>query len=150
MFEIIIKDNLDVNVIVAVFQDVFIKLINKNFEIIQNITTNKLLILKIAANCFSILLSNYFYIIMLIQNNFGFRIKIFGEVTDLLKKEMDNNISNLVNDYYNDILLVNHWKYFIYETKQIKANIEIYLNCRKLNLFKFFTKNAILIKPIRN
>ena len=136
MFEIIIKDNLDVNVIVAVFQDVFIKLINKNFEIIQNITTNKLLILKIAANCFSILLSNYFYIIMLIQNNFGFRIKIFGEVTDLLKKEMDNNISNLVNDYYNDILLVNHWKYFIYETKQIKTNIEIYLNCRKLNLFK--------------
>ena len=73
---------------------------------------------------------------MLIQNNFGFRIKIFGEVTDLLKKEMDNNISNLVNDYYNDILLVNHWKYFIYETKQIKANIEIYLNNRKLNLFK--------------
>jgi len=136
MFEIIIKDNLDVNVIVAVFQDVFTKLINKNFEIIQNITTNKLLILKIAANCFSILLSNYFYIIMLIQNNFGFRIKIFGEVTDLLKKEMDNNISNLVNDYYNDILLVNHWKYFIYETIQIKANIEIYLNCRNLNLFK--------------
>ena len=136
MFEIIIKDNLDVNVIVSVFQDVFIKLVNKNFEIIQNITTNKLLILKIAANCFSILLSNYFYIIMLIQNNFGFRIKIFGDVTDLLKKEMDNNISNLVNDYYNDILLVNHWKYFIYETKQIKNNIEIYLNCRKLNLFK--------------
>ena len=136
MFEIIIKDNLDVNVIVSVFQDVFIKLVNKNFEIIQNITTNKLLILKIAANCFSILLSNYFYIIMLIQNNFGFRIKIFGDVTDLLKKEMDNNISNLVNDYYNDILLVNHWKYFIYETKQIKNNIEVYLNCRKLNLFK--------------
>ena len=136
MFEIIIKDNLDVNVIVSVFQDVFIKLINKNFEIIQNITTNKLLILKIAANCFSILLSNYFYIIMLIQNNFGFRIKIFGDVTDLLKKEMDNNLSNLINDYYNDILLVNHWKYFIYETKQIKNNIEIYLNCRKLNLFK--------------
>ena len=136
MFEIIIKDNLDVNVIVSLFQDVFIKLVNKNFEIIQNITTNKLLILKIAANCFSILLSNYFYIIMLIQNNFGFRIKIFGEVTDLLKKEMDNNISNLVNDYYNDILLVNHWKYFIYETKQIKNNIEVYLNCRRLNLFK--------------
>ena len=136
MFEIIIKDNLDVNVIVSVFQDVFIKLVNKNFEIIQNITTNKLLILKIAANCFSILLSNYFYIIMLIQNNFGFRIKIFGDVTDLLKKEMDNNISNLVNDYYNDILLVNHWKYFIYETKQIKKYIEVYLNCRKLNLFK--------------
>ena len=136
MFEIIIKDNLDVNVIVSLFQDVFIKLINKNFEIIQNITTNKLLILKIAANCFSILLSNYFYIIMLIQNNFGFRIKIFGDVTELLKKEMDNNISNLVNDYYNDIIQVNHWKYFIYETKQIKTNIKIYLNSRKLNLFK--------------
>ena len=136
MFEIIIKDNLDVNVIVSVFQDVFVKLINKNFEIIQNITSNKLLILKIASNCFSIILSNYFYIIMLIQNNFGFRIKIFGEVTDLIKKEMDKNITNLVNDYYNDILSVNHWKYFIYETKNIKKNIEIYLNCRKLNLFK--------------
>ena len=137
MFEIIIKDNLDVNSIVSVFQDVFIKLITKNYEIIQNITTNKLLILKIVSNCFSVILSNYFYIIMLIQNNFGFRIKIFGEVTELIKKEMDKNIINLVNEYYNDILLVNHWKYFIYETKEIKKNIEIYFNCRKLNIFKF-------------
>ena len=137
MFEIIIKDNLDVNSIVSVFQDVFIKLINKNYEIIQNITNNKLLILKIISNCFSIILMNYFYIIMLIQNNFGFRIKIFSEVTELIKKEMDKNIINLINDYYKDILLVNHWKYFIYETREIKKNIEVYFNCRKLNLFKF-------------
>jgi hypothetical protein len=136
MFEIIIKDNLDVNVIVSVFQDVFIKLVKKNFEIIQNITNNKLLILKILSNCFSIILSNYFYIIMLIQNNFGFRIKIFGEVTELIKKEMDKYIINLVNEYYNDILSVNHWKYFIYETIEIQKNLDIYLNCRRLNLFK--------------
>ena len=136
MFEIIIKDNLDINVIISVFQDVFIKLLKKNFEIIQNITKNKLLILKIASNCFSIILSNYFYIIMLIQNNFGFRIKIFGEVTELIKKEMDKNISNLVIDYYNDILSVNHWKYFIYETKEIRKNIKVYLKSRNFNLFK--------------
>ena len=136
MFEIIIKDNLDINAIVSVFQDVFIKLINKNFEIIQNITTNKLLILKIASYCFSIILCNYYYIIMLIQNNFGFRVKIFGEVTELIKKEMDKNLVNLLNDYYNDILSVKNWKYFIYETKEIKKNIEIFLNIRKLNLFK--------------
>ena len=136
MFEIIIKDNLDVNIIVSTFQDVFIKLINKNYEIIQNLTTNKLLVLKILSNCFSIILSNYFYIIMLIQNNFGFRIKIFGEVTELIKKEMDKNIINLLNVYYNDVLSVNHWKYFIYETKEIQKNIEIYFNYRKLNYFK--------------
>ena len=135
MFEIIIKDNLDINVIVSVFQDVFLKLINKNFEIIQNITKNKLLMVKIASYCFSIILSNYFYIIMLIQNNFGFRIKIFGEVTELIKKEMDKYIIELINDYYKDILSVNHWKYFIYETKSIKNNIETYFNCRNLNLF---------------
>ena len=137
MFEIIIKDNLDVNSIVSVFQDVFIKLVNKNYEIIRNITNNKLLILKIISNCFAIILSNYFYIIMLIQNNFGFRIKIFGEVTEIIKKEMDKIIINIINEYYNDILLVNHWKYFIFETKEIKKNIEIYFNNRKLNLFKF-------------
>ena len=73
---------------------------------------------------------------MLIQNNFGFRIKIFGEVTELIKKEMDKYLINFVNEYYNDILSFNHWKYFIYETKEIKNNIDIYLNCRKMNLFK--------------
>ena len=135
MFEIIIKDNLDINVIVAVFQDVFLKLINKNFEIIQNITKNKLLMLKITSHCFSIILSNYFYIIMLIQNNFGFRIKIFGEITELIKKEMDKYIMELINDYYKDILSVNHWKYFIYETKEIKINIKPYFICRDLNFF---------------
>ena len=136
MFEIIIKDNLDVNTIVSVFQDVFIKLVNKNYEIIQNITDNKLLKLKIVSNCFSIILSNYYYIIMLIQNNFGFRIKIFGEITELIKKEMDKNIIVLLNEYYNDIISVNHWKYFIYETKEIKKNIDVFFNFRNLNLFK--------------
>ena len=136
MFEIIIKDNLDINTIVSVFQDVFLKLINKNFEIIQNITKNKLTMIKIAANCFSIILSNYFYIIMLIQNNFGFRIKIFGEVTELINKEMDKNILELINDYYEDILSVNRWKYFIYENKRIKENIETYFKSRNINLFK--------------
>ena len=141
MFEIIIKDNLDINVIVAVFQDVFLKLINKNFEIIQNITKNKLLMIKITSHCFSIVLSNYFYIIMLIQNNFGFRIKIFGEVTELIKKEMDKYIMELINDYYKDILSVNHWKYFIYETKEIKDNIKTYFNCRDLNFFESVKNN---------
>ena len=139
MFEIIIKDNLDVNTIVSVFQDVFIKLVNKNYEIIQNITKNKLLKLKIISNCYVIILSNYFYIIMLIQNNFGFRIKIFGEITELIKKEMDQNIINLLLEYYNDIISVNHWKYFIYETKEIQKNIDIYYNFRNLNLFKLIT-----------
>ena len=136
MFEIIIKDNLDINVIVSLFQDVFLKLITKNYEIIQNITQNKLIMIKIASNCFSSILSNYFYIIMLIQNNFGFRIKIFGDVTELIKKEMDKYILELINDYYEDILSVNHWKYFIYETKKIKENIGTYFNCRNINLFK--------------
>ena len=136
MFEIIIKDNLDINVIVSVFQDVFLKLITKNFEIIQNITKNKLLMIKITSNCFSTILSNYYYIIMLIQNNFGFRIKIFGEVTELIRKDMDKYIMELINDYYKDILSLNHWKYFIYETKTVHNSIETYLNCRNMNLFK--------------
>ena len=136
MFEIIIKDNLDINVIVSVFQDVFLKLITKNFEIIQNITKNKLLMIKIISYCFSTILSNYYYIIMLIQNNFGFRIKIFGEVTELIRKDMDKYIMELINDYYKDILSVNHWKYFIYETRSIKNSIEAYIKCLNLNLFK--------------
>ena len=136
MFEIIIKDNLDINVIVSVFQDVFLKLITKNFEIIQNITKNKLLMIKITSYCFSTILSNYYYIIMLIQNNFGFRIKIFGEVTELIRKDMDKYIMELINDYYKDILSVNHWKYFIYETRSIKNSIEAYIKCLNLNLFK--------------
>ena len=49
---------------------------------------------------------------------------------------MDKNIINLLNVYYNDVLSVNHWKYFIYETKEIQKNIEIYFNYRKLNYFK--------------
>ena len=73
---------------------------------------------------------------MLIQNNFGFIIKIFGEITKLIRKEMDKYIIELINDYYNNILSVNRWKYFIYETYSIKKNIETYFDCRNLNLFK--------------
>jgi hypothetical protein len=73
---------------------------------------------------------------MLIQNNFGFRIKIFGEVTELIRKDMDKYIMELINDYYKDILSVNHWKYFIYETRSIKNSIEAYIKCLNLNLFK--------------
>ena len=135
MFEIIIKDNLDVNLIVSVFQDVFTKIITKNFEVIQSLTNNKLLILKIASHCFSIILSNYYYIILLIQNNFGFRIKIFGEVTELITKDIDKYISDLIIDYYNDIYM-NNWINFIYETKEVKKNAEVFLNCRNINLFK--------------
>ena len=135
MFEIIIKDNFDINDIVSVFQDVFIKLINKNKEIIQNSSKNKLLILKILSQCFSIILSNYFYIIQLIQNNFGFRTKIFGEVTELIKSEMDKNISELILDYFDDMLNNNNWKYFLYEVNNIPINCGVYLKYRHLNLF---------------
>ena len=73
---------------------------------------------------------------MLIQNNFGCRIKIFGEVTDLIKKEMDKYLFGIINEYYSDILSVNNWKYFVYESKEIKNNAAIFLNSRKMNLFK--------------
>ena len=135
MFEIIIKDNLDISDIVSAFQDVFIKLVNKNKEIIQNSSKNKLLVLNIMSHCFSIILSNYFYIILLIQNNFGFRTKIFGEVTELIKSEMDKNISELILDYFDNILNNNNWKYFLKEVKNIPIDCGVYLNYRHLNLF---------------
>ena len=136
MFEIIIKDNLDINVIVSLIQDVFLKLITKNYEVIQKLTNNRLLMLNILSLCFSVILSNYFYIILLIQNNFGFRIKIFGDVTEIIQKEMDKNLIYEINFYYNDILSVNKWKYFISETRDIKKQVSTFFDLRRMNIFK--------------
>ena len=58
MFEIIIKDNLDISSIVDVFKTVFKKIISKNFEIIENKSSNKLTNIEIITNCYCNIISN--------------------------------------------------------------------------------------------
>ena len=137
MFEIIIKDNMDISAIVEVFKVVFKKIITKNFELVENKSINKLTNIEIISNCYSNILSNYSYIIQLIQSNFGLNVKIFNEVTLKIKNEMDELVKCLILAYLHEIIYENEndydWKYFLFEMAKVKEKAQIYIDSTKLN-----------------
>ena len=132
MFEIIIRDNMDITLIISIFQEIFKNIINYNLKEIEEQTTNKLILIKIISNCYSVILSNYNYIIYLIQNNFGFNSKSLNEIIDLMKLEMNKVVLNLIKSYLHGILYED-WKYFIDGYIQAKNNSEIYFKLNNLN-----------------
>ena len=135
MFDIIIKDNMDISTIVDLFKKSFKKIISNNFEIIEKVPTDKFTSIKIIANCYDIILSNFVYIIQLIQDNFGLNCKkIFGEVVDLMKVEMDEFVKALVLAYLHEKIFENdnEWKTFLIEIKKIKQISDIYFQNSKL------------------
>ena len=132
MFEIIIKDNMDITLIISIFQEIFKNIINNNLKEIENQTTNKLILIKIISNCYSIILSNFYYIIHLIQMNFGLYTKSLNEITDLMKSKMNKLILDLIKSYLHQILYED-WKYFIEGYIQAKNNCEIYFKINGLN-----------------
>ena len=135
MFDIIIKDNMDISSIVNLFKNSFKKIISNNFEIIEKIPIDKFQSIKIISNCYSIILSNFTYIIQLIQDNFGLNgKKIFGDVIDMMKIEMDEFVKALVLAYLHEKIFENEndWKIFLIEIKKTKIISDIYFQNSKL------------------
>ena len=151
LFDIIIKMKVDNTLIISIFQDIFKNIISYNLKEIENQTTNKLLLIKIISNCYSILLSNYSYIIYLIQKNFNLNINniSFNSIIKTMRIEMDKLLIELINSYLNGILY-EEWKYFIDGYTKAKINCEIYFKINKLNWDKItnniFTKFIIDFK----
>ena len=156
MFDIIIKDNMDISSIVDIFKNLFQKLITKNFELIEKNQSNKLTNIKIIANCYSTILSNFSYTIQLIQSNFGLNGKrIFNEVIEMMKNEMDELIKALILAYLHEKILDidNNWVTFIKEEKNIKNISNIYFRNSKIiwnemimNLYQEYITNFNEIK----
>ena len=151
LFDIIIKMNIDNTLIISILQDMFKNIISYNLREIENQTTNKLLLIKIISNCYSILLSNFSYIIYLIQKNFNLNINnvTFIEIINTMKIEMNKLIEELINSYLNEILYED-WKYFIDGYTKAKNNCEIYFKINKLNwdeiTYDIFNKFIIYFK----
>ena len=136
MFDIIIKDNMDISSIVDIFKKLFQKIISKNFERIEQITQDKLTNIKIISNCYSIILSNFSYTIELIQSNFGLNgRRIFNDVIEMIKNEMDNFIKMLILALLHEknIEYDNSWIVFLKEEKNLKEVSQIYFRNGKLN-----------------
>ena len=156
MFDIIIKDNMDITSIVDLFKNSFKKIIINNFEIIEKIPIDKFESIKIISNCYSIILSNFKYIIQLVQDNFGLNgKKIFGEVIDKMKIEMDEFVKALVLAYLHEKTFDNDndWRIFLIEIKKTKLITNIYFQNSKLkwddmtlNLYQDFLSSFIEIK----
>ena len=156
MFDIIIKDNMDITSIVDLFKKSFKKIISNNFEIIEKVPIDKLSSIKIISNCYSIILSNFVYIIQLVQDNFGLNgKKIFGEVVDKIKSEMDELAKALVLAYLHEKMFENEndWKIFLTEVKKTKSISNIYYQNSKLkwdemtlNLYQDYLTNFNEIK----
>ena len=156
MFDIIIKDNMDISSIVDIFKNLFKKLITKNFELIEKNQSNKLTNIKIISNCYSTILSNFSYTIQLIQSNFGLNGKrIFNDVIEMMKNEMDELIKALILAYLHEKMLDidNNWVTFIKEENNIKNISNIYFRNSKiiwnemiLNLYQEYITNFNEIK----
>ena len=136
MFDIIIKDNMDISSIADIFKNLFKKIITKNFEIIEGLSQNKLINVKIISNCYSNILSNFCYTIELIQTNFGLNgRRIFNDAIEMMKTEMDNFIKMLIlaDLHEKNIEFDNSWVVFLKEESNLKILTNIYFRNSKLN-----------------
>ena len=119
MFDIIIKDNMDIS-----------------SEIIEGLSQNKLINVKIISNCYSNILSNFCYTIELIQTNFGLNgRRIFNDAIEMMKTEMDNFIKMLIlaDLHEKNIEFDNSWVVFLKEESNLKILTNIYFRNSKLN-----------------
>ena len=116
MVDIIIKDGMDMNIIVNKYKDVLRKIIVDNFDLIEK------------------LLSNYFYIIEVLQKNFGLNIKIFNDVTQVIKEEMDKFVSIVILAYLHEVMFGQEWSKFLNGIKNAKKYCFIYLSNGYTNL----------------
>ena len=137
MFDIVIKDNMDISSIVDIFKNLFKKIITKNFEIIDGISQNdRLLNIEIISHCYSNILSNFSYTIELLQSNFGLNgHKVFNDVVEMMKMEMDNLIKMLILAHLHEknIEFDNSWEIFLKEETKMKQLTNIYFRNSKLN-----------------
>ena len=158
MFDIILKDNMDISSIVDMLKNLFKKIITKYFESIEKISqNNKLTNLQILSHCYSNILSNFCYIIDLFQINFGLNgRRIFSEVLDMMKNEMNNYIKMLIlaQLHEKNIDLDNSWIVFLREESNIKKITNIYFRNSNLiwsQMVKNLYQNYILnFKDIKN
>ena len=134
MIDIIIKDGMDMNIIVNKYKEVLRKIIVENFDLIEKESNNKLVIIYIISNCYTILLSNYFYIIEILQKNFGLNIKIFNDVTQVIKEDMDKFVSIVILAYLHEVMFGQEWSEFLKGLKLAKKYCFIYLSNGYTNL----------------
>ena len=134
MFDTIIKDAMDMSIITIKYKEILRKIIVNNFDLIEKESNNKLVIIYIISNCYTILLSNYFYIIELLQKNFGLNIKIFNEVTQVIREEMDKYISIVILAYLHEVMFDHEWSEFLAGLKLAKKYCYMYLSNGYTNL----------------
>ena len=134
MFDTIIKDGMDMGLITVKYKEILRKIIVNNFDLIEKESNNKLVIIYIISNCYTILLSNYFYLIELLQKNFGLNIKIFNEITQVIREEMDKFISIVILAYLHEVMFDHKWSEFLAGIKSAKKYCYMYLNNGYTNL----------------
>ena len=134
MFDTIIKEGMDMSIITTKYKEILRKIIVNNFDLIEKESNNKLVIIYIISNCYTILLSNYFYFIELLQKNFGLNIKIFNEVTQVIREEMDKFISIVILAYLHDVMFDHEWSEFLEGLKLAKKYCYMYLSNGYTNL----------------
>ena len=134
MYETIIKDGMDMNIITSKYKEILRKIILNNFDLIEKESNNKLVIIYIISNCYTILLSNYFYLIELLQKNFGLNIKIFNEITQVIREEMDKFISIVILAFLHEVMFDHEWSEFLEGLKLAKKYCFMYLSNGYTNL----------------
>ena len=137
LLKIIIKDNVDIKSIVIKLKETFKNILKNTFNKIQSFNLNEVQKLYFISNSFTIILSNYFYLLYIFQNNFGLAPKIFKELTIYIRNEMDIIIKKPINEYLIQFVITGDLKIFHEKSSILERRCNSYLNYTNLDWYEF-------------
>ena len=135
--DMIIKSNLDIKSIIIKLKEPIKAIINNLYNKIQTLNYKETQKLYLISNAFTIILSNYFYLLFLFQINFSLQPAIFKELTTYIRNEMDLIIKNPINKFLNQFVVTGDLKVFHEKSSMIERKCSSYLNYTNLDWYKF-------------
>ena len=140
LLNLIIKDNVDIFSIIESLNQIFKNLILNNYEKIQQLNLDEPEKIYILSHCYMIIISNYYYILILFTNNYGLAPKIFIELTNFINLEMNKIIKALISGYLHLNLESDNIKEFIYKCELMNEKSKDFLEYNKINWFDFISE----------
>ena len=137
LFDMIKKQNLDIKIIIIQLKEQFNVIIKNSYNKIESFNFKIFQKLYYVSNLFTIILSNYYYLLFLFQNNFGLAPVHFKDLTTYIRKEMDITLKNPINEYLNEFVITGNLKIFHEKSSIVERKCNSYLNYTNLYWFDF-------------
>jgi hypothetical protein len=140
MLSLIIKDNVDIFLIVDSLKQVFKNLVLNNYDKVNKLNLDDPEKINILTHCYMIIVSNYNYILTLFTNNCGLAPKIFKELTNYIHFEMDKIIKALISGCLHLNLENANISDFITQTNLVYDKSKDFLQYNNINWYNYVSQ----------